>query len=45
LTAAGVNDPGYRGYRSKKLLRKKKNESWAMRLLKGRFMTAEGIRA
>src|SRR6266540_3116521 len=30
MTAAGDNAPGY-GYSAKKLLRKKKNESWAMR--------------
>ena len=29
IAAAGINDPGYS---AKKLLRKKKNESWAMRL-------------
>jgi hypothetical protein len=31
VTAAGVNDPGYNSHSAKKLLRKKKNESWTIR--------------
>jgi len=30
VTAAGVNDPGYNSSSAKKLLRKKKNESWTI---------------
>jgi hypothetical protein len=31
MTAAGVIAPGYNSYGAKKLLRKKKNESWTIR--------------